>query len=93
MPEVLAPRAVNPLSAGSAPSIRARVAALYSTIVILAARAGARSTITLATSRQAPAPSRELQGLAHASLRVERRSGRVKELRNSMVGAGGMGVR
>ena len=39
------------------------------------------------------APSRELQGLAHASLRVERRSGRVEELGNSKVSAGGMSVR
>ena len=33
--------------------------------------------------------SRELQGIAHASLRVERRSDRVEELRNSTVSAGG----
>ena len=69
------------------------MASWYSTTDILAARAGARSTTMLTTSRQAPAPSRELQGLAHASLRVERRSGRVEELRNSIVSAGGMGVR
>ena len=69
------------------------MASAYSTNDILAARAGARSTIMLATSRQATAPSRELQGLAHASLRLERHSGRVEELGNSKVSAGGMGVR
>ena len=47
----------------------------------------------LASSRQALAPSRELQGFAHASLRVERRPDRVEELRNSIVSAGGMDVR
>ena len=71
----------------------ARAASLYSTSDILAARAGARSTTMLTSSRQALAPSREPQGLAHASLRVERRSGRVEELGNSKVSAGGMGVR
>eukprot|EP00964_Phaeocystis_antarctica_P024510 scaffold13732_cov42-Phaeocystis_antarctica.AAC.1 len=69
------------------------MASLYSTTDILAARAGARSTRMLASSRQALAPSRELQGFAHASLRVERRSDRVEELRNSIVSAGGMDVR
>ena len=46
----------------------------------------------LASSRQALAPSRELQGRTHATLRVERRSNRVEELRNDIVGAGGLDV-
>ena len=68
------------------------MASLYSTTDILPARAGARSTTMLTSSRQALAPSRELQGRTHATLRVERRSNRVEELRNSIVSAGGSDV-